>query len=349
MSKIVEERVQGLVVKSPGPDDEYSAVIGTHDGHFHCDEAFACGMLQLTEEFKGLPVVRTRNSEVLDKCNIVVDVGAKFDPAAKRFDHHQREFKDVFFSEDFKTKLSSAGLVYKYYGKEIISNIASATNVSLSDELRDLLHTKVYEGFVEHIDGIDNGIDAYSGEKNYSVSTHLSARVGTLNPTWMEEQSNEKTNAQFKKAVHLTTSEFVQQVERLLVVWLPAREIVKASVEKRFEVDPSGHIVKFEQSCPWKSHLYLLEEEGTAKLKVGDVKYVLYEDSNGAWRIQCVPESENSFQSRLPLPEKYRGFRDQELSDLWGIPGCIFVHAAGFIGGNKTFDGALKMAQSALQ
>lgn len=30
---------------------------------------------------------------------------------------------------------------------------------------------------------------------------------------------------------------------------------------------------------------------------------------------------------------RWRGFRDQALSDLSGIPGCIFVHQAGFIGG----------------
>jgi uncharacterized UPF0160 family protein len=34
---------------------------------------------------------------------------------AKRFDHHQKEFAEVF-GHGFVTKLSSAGLVYKHYG-----------------------------------------------------------------------------------------------------------------------------------------------------------------------------------------------------------------------------------------
>eukprot|EP00045_Choanoeca_perplexa_P009501 m.91956 g.91956 ORF g.91956 m.91956 type:complete len:65 (+) comp14925_c0_seq3:988-1182(+) len=50
----------------------------------------------------------------------------------------------------------------------------------------------------------------------------------------------------------------------------------------------------------------------------------------------CVPISPGSFTSRKPLPEAWRGVRDQELSDKTGIPGCIFVHASGFIGGNET-------------
>lgn len=41
--------------------------------------------------------------------------------------------------------------------------------------------------------------------------------------------------------------------------------------------------------------------------------------------------------------------RDDELTQLSGIPGCVFVHASGFIGGNKTYDGALEMAQKSLQ
>ena len=53
--------------------------------------------------------------------------------------------------------------------------------------------------------------------------------------------------------------------------------------------------------------------------------------------------------SRLSLLEEWRGVRDQELSDLSGIPGCIFVHAGGFIGGNETYEGALEMATRTLQ
>jgi uncharacterized UPF0160 family protein len=51
----------------------------------------------------------------------------------------------------------------------------------------------------------------------------------------------------------------------------------------------------------------------------------------------------------LPLPESWRGIREKELDAISGIPGCIFVHMSGFIGGNRTRDGALHMAVKALQ
>ncbi len=78
--------------------------------------------------------------------------------------------------------------------------------------------------------------------------------------------------------------------------------------------------------------------------------YVVYPDETGGnWRVQAVPVSLESFESRKALPEPWRGIRDEELSHLSGIEGCIFVHASGFIGGNKTKEGALEMARTALK
>lgn len=55
-----------------------------------------------------------------------------------------------------------------------------------------------------------------------------------------------------------------------------------------------------------------------------------------------------SFENRRSLPAAWRGVRDDALSELCGIPGCVFVHAGGFIGGNKTLEGAMEMARQAL-
>lgn len=52
--------------------------------------------------------------------------------------------------------------------------------------------------------------------------------------------------------------------------------------------------------------------------------------------------------SRLPLLEQWRGLRDDQLSELSNIKGCVFVHSNGFIGGNLTYDGVLKMAKKTL-
>lgn len=50
--------------------------------------------------------------QVLDTLDVVIDVGGTYEPEKDRYDHHQKGFEHVF-GYGFKTKLSSAGLVYK--------------------------------------------------------------------------------------------------------------------------------------------------------------------------------------------------------------------------------------------
>jgi Uncharacterised protein family (UPF0160) len=81
-------------------------------GHFHADEALAVFLLRLTPTFKAAALTRSRDSAILEQCDIIVDVEGKYD-GVKHFDHHQRGFEHTF-SDKFNTKLSSAGLIYKY-------------------------------------------------------------------------------------------------------------------------------------------------------------------------------------------------------------------------------------------
>lgn len=71
-------------------------------------DAAQCANLVFSVDLK-----RTRDPAVLNTCDIVVDVGGVYDEKTQRFDHHQRGFEEIF-GHGFSTKLSSAGLVYKY-------------------------------------------------------------------------------------------------------------------------------------------------------------------------------------------------------------------------------------------
>ena len=98
-------------------------LIGTHSDTFHCDEALAITMLLYTNAYKESLIVRTRQENIFDKLDIVCDVGAIYDPAKQRYDHHQKTFTDTWKNEeDDLTKLSSAGLIYRHFGEEVISN-----------------------------------------------------------------------------------------------------------------------------------------------------------------------------------------------------------------------------------
>jgi uncharacterized UPF0160 family protein len=231
----------------------------------------------------------------------------------------------------------------RHFGKEIIATIL---NLEESDPKVELLYQKVYENFIEALDGGDNGISQYPADikPKYRVGTALPQRVAGLNPWW--NQKDIDVDGQFLKAVAMTGQDFTDAVRYLGLSWLPARDLVVKALDKRMDIHPSGKILVFDQSCPWKEHLFNLEEELCVEEKP---VYVLYPDDNNQWRVQCVPPSPESFECRKALPQEWRGFRDDELSQRSGIAGGIFVHMGGFIGGNKTHEGALEMAVKALE
>ncbi|XP_002740515.2 MYG1 exonuclease-like [Saccoglossus kowalevskii] len=320
--------------------------IGTHNGTFHCDEVLACFLLKQLPEYEHAEIIRTRDSCKLDTCDIVVDVGGVFDASKHRYDHHQRSFEESMNSltseKPWTTKLSSAGLVYLHFGHSVI---ARTLQTLPDDKITKIIFDKVYESFIEEVDAIDNGISQWDEKPRYLLTTNLSCRVSNLNPWWNDTKVD--VEERFEKAMSMVGAEFLDRVLYYHKCWWPARSLVEESIKKRFEVDDSGEIIIFQQGgCPWKDHLFDLEEE----MKIErPIKYVLYTDQNDNWRVQCVPIRKTSFENRVSLLEEWRGLRDDELSKVSGIPGCIFVHASGFIGGNKNKDGVLEMARHTLK
>lgn len=275
----------------------------------------------------------------------MLDVGGVYDPERFRYDHHQRGF-DNNFDNGFNTKLSSAGLVYKHFGLNIV---AQELGLELTHPDVERVYKAVYKNFVEAIDAVDNGVNQYNTDKlpRYVNNTHLSGRVGRLNPDWLETNTSEKENESFNLAMELAGQEFLDSLEYHAKSWLPARTIVSNCIIKRNELEPSGQIMMLDRFCPWKEHIHELEEE----LKLDpSIKYVLYQDErNLQWRIQAVAVAVGSFESRKPLPASWRGLMDKQLSEVVGVEDCVFVHSSGFIGGNLSFEGVLAMGIKALE
>ena len=253
-------------------------------------------------------------------------------------------------TKEYKTRLSSAGLVYRHYGQEIIRAYALKHKITSEKDIM-LLYDRIYSGFIEHVDGIDNGVEMYSSEnggavvRNYAITTSLSDRVGSLYPRWnAPNKSSQLVNDQFRAAVKLATGEFFDCVDYFVASWLPARAIVQESFSGSASIHPSRRILAFQEGgCPWKAHLYDIEKLEGAD---GRTAFVLFPDEKGGWRTMAVPQEQSQFTSRAVLP--WKGLRNEELCKAAGIPGCTFVHAAGFIGGNVTFEGAQAMAVKAL-
>lgn len=254
-----------------------------------------------------------------------------------------------------------------HFGRSIISQ---RTGLSESDPNLEILYQKMYDDFVEAVDANDNGIELYDpkalGEarrryKEFGVT--LASMVSDLNthfddpllpaivPTTATESSDPQAeeDARFIQASSLMGTTFVRKLALAFGKWLPARGQVLEAYTSRHDLDLSGQIIVLPKSgIPWKEHLYNIESSSSNGEKVLFVLYPENEDVNSKWRVQAVSTSSESFENRKSLKEEWRGVRDSELSEKSGIPGCVFVHAAGFIGGNLTKEGVLRMARESI-
>ncbi|KAI5300419.1 hypothetical protein KEM55_007415 [Ascosphaera atra] len=338
------EQVIPKKLKTSGP------LIGTHNGQFHADEALAVYLLRMLPTYSSSPLVRTRDSTLLETCHTVVDVGGVYDPATNRYDHHQRTFETSF--PEHATRMSSAGLVYLHFGKEII---AQHMKVAVENDDVSLLHNKIYDSFIEAIDANDNGIQAYDSEQ--LAAAGIEKRFNDTNitvPSIVRDMNQPNPDAPaslaqdedslFERASNFMGETFERKLRFFVSSWLPARTTMKEAYGARFDVHSSGRIMTLPQGgVPWKEHLYNLEKEyleehsdkkesnetedksaekapyDPKKASDAEVFYVLYPENKepGArWRVQAASTPASAFESRLPLKESWRGVRDQDLDSL---------------------------------
>jgi uncharacterized UPF0160 family protein len=308
--------------------------IGIANGPFNAADALACHLLTHLDEWKDAEI--GVHSLYDSKEDVLVGVGGTTNAELGRFDYTQRGFQETL-SPSHSIPLSSAGLIYKHFGKKIVQKITGCSE-------RDLVnvYNRVYK-FVEAIDAQAHRISRYPEHlaPAWIDNTGLFDRVDSLNPAWNERGAN--LMERFREAMQMTGKEFTEHVLFISQSWLPARSIVEEALNSRFQTDLSGEIVVLKKPTIWTRHLFELEVE----LKIGpQIKFVLY--TAESWRIQQVPVREGSFDARVALPAPWRGLRDQKLRDVVGLETCRFVHANGFMGGADTFDDVLEMARRSI-
>lgn len=110
--------------------------VGTHSGTFHADDVLAFALIRRFVA-PTANIIRTRDLERLATCDIVIDVGGEYDPAKRRFDHHQIAYRGP---------RSSAGMILDWLQSE--GRVPS----ELADVLRDRM--------VDYIDAVDTGREA---------------------------------------------------------------------------------------------------------------------------------------------------------------------------------------------
>lgn len=143
--------------------------------------------------------------------------------------------------------------------------------------------------------------------------------------------------------MQLCDEDFLQALKQNFARLFVCQMWVKEAIDKRFDVDKSGQIIFLSRACTWKEALFAHEKDLDKK-----ILYVIFPDRDDSIRVQCVPIDSNSFTNRKSLKTEWQGKSQEELVSLTGIQDIIFCHHSGFIGGAKSYESALKMAQISL-
>ena len=291
--------------------------MAVHNGVFHADDVFAVAFMK--DIIENLEIIRTRDEEILKTCDIVADVGGG------KYDHHQA---DKRLRED-GIPYCAFGLLWEDFGESYVKK--QFPNLTNEEQQKQVVQNVAYE-FITQIDASDNGVDI----NTYEIPiTTISNVISSFMPF---DAVGEEVDRAFFQAVDFA-KEFFYKIVHKYVAYYDNMNYVQEQLEK--QPIKESHILLLEKHVGWKDALLNLDKEE-------DVHFVVFQDITGSWRVQTVPRSVKSFESRYDLPKSWGGLRDEALTQETGISGCIFCHPSLFICGNETKEGALAMAQKAI-
>ena len=294
----------------------------THDGSFHTDDVFAAAALSMMLEKKGesFKIIRTRDEEIIKTGDYVFDVCGINDADKNRFDHHQvggagrRSRSDS--EGEIGIEYASFGLVWKKYGIELCGN----------QKVADIVEKRL----VAPIDAWDNAIDLVEN-KNEVTPYFLQHMIAAIHPTWRETAKNDEMFFRILPiAREILAREIIQAQDAVL-----AEESVFAIYDKTLD----KRIIVLDKHYPFEYILSTFPEP----------LYVIYPRVGGLWGAKAARNDPKTFINRKDFPKSWGGVRDEELRKITGVPDAVFCHRGLYMVVSKSKEGAIKLAQIALQ
>lgn len=285
----------------------------THNGNFHTDEVFASAVLSLLNN-GNIEVERSRDPLVWAIGDYVVDVGGIYDPSIGRFDHHQQGGAGARANG---IPYSSFGLVWKEYGEKISGSAYVARVLD--------------ERIVQPVDAGDNGFETF-GVRGEVAPYILQDVVNAFRPGWNEARTEDEG---FFEAVP-----FAEKIISREIVRARTEEEGKKHSEEAYMHAEDKRIIVLDDHYPWYEAL------GTKP----EPLYVVKPDRGvgDKWKIEAVRSDVHSFKNRKDLPQAWAGKSSAELAEISGVADALFCHNKLFIAVAGSKEGALRLAQMAV-
>jgi uncharacterized UPF0160 family protein len=304
-------------------------VLVTHNGSFHADDIFAAAALILYLEKKskelsaqaqggpasGWEIIRTRDEEVIAKGDYVFDVGGVYDEKENRFDHHQVGGAG---KRNSAIEYASFGLVWKKFGKEICG----------SDEGREWIDLKM----AAPIDAFDNGFDLVENKYPGVSPYYIQHMFFSMHPTWREENSNR--DEIFLKCVAIAKEILSREIIQVQDSILAEKEVIsiyQSSTDKRIIILDKNYPAQYAMQA-FPEPLFIIYPRAT----------------DNYWGVKAVRVDPKTFNNRKDFPKPWGGLKNEELQSASGVEDAVFCHRGLFLAIAKSKEGAIKLAQIAV-
>lgn len=285
--------------------------IVTHNANFHADDVFSVATLEIYldkigEKYK---VIRSRDPEIWEQGDFVVDTGHIYDEEINRFDHHQETFQEKGY---LNIPYSSFGLVWKHFGMELCEN--------------KHVWTKLRNEFVTVIDANDNGIitslPSIKGLQPIDPETFIFSFKPPYN-----ERNEETMYKAFLEAVEFAKGFLEREIKSLKQKEESREEFEKVlKLKKNILKTDSITALILPKPMPWKDFLDMDDN---------DFDFVISEREEGVWMAQGVQKNKNTMELKV-VKKSWAGLTDQVLSEKVGVPDLVFYHKTGYLLVGKT-------------
>jgi uncharacterized UPF0160 family protein len=285
--------------------------IVTHDANFHADDVFAVATLEIYLDKVGekYKIIRSRDPEIWEQGDFVVDTGQIYDEDLNRYDHHQESFRE---KGHLGIPYSSFGLVWKHFGMEIVEE----KNV----------WTKFRNEFVTIIDANDNGMitsqPAIKGLQPLDPETF----IFSFKPPYNERNETTMYKA-FLEAVSFAKGFLERELKSMLQKEESHEEFEKVLKSKKniLKTDSLTALI-LPKPMPWKDFLDMDDN---------DFDFVVSEREEGVWMAQGVQKNKNTMELKV-VKRSWAGLTGDELSEKSGVPNLTFYHKTGYLLVGKT-------------
>lgn len=317
-------------------------IIVTHDGKFHTDEVIAIWFLR--HVYPQNTIIRTRDPNIINGADIVVDVGGVYLPDKDRFDHHQSTFNLTFPGSTIP--LSSAGIVWLKYGRELIKDhFGPKFGMTLTEKQIETAFIELYHTIVKEIDGNDNGVPQYivDGRMKFNYNVNLSM-IGII--TAFNGQNINDAESQyilFNKAINACDLILVRIEKCLGKIICYDNDLIKTYqiIEDSKKVDPTGAILIAEAG-------YIQNLKKCLKaIGHSHVNYTIVQGNTeiDEWIVKAMPAKYKQYKSKKDiLPHKIINILKADI-----IPRIKYIANPGYFAKVIGLNTAIELAKLSLQ